>query len=397
VATEPIAFPIPLPARAVLTPPRHGAGNRAGPTLVLDEANLAAPTYRQFLEALGVAVYTTDSDGRITFYNPAAAELWGRSPELGELWCGSWKLFWPTGEPMPHGDCPMAIALKTGESVRGYEGVAERPDGRRISFIPYPTVVKDASGQMIGAINVLIDVTDRRAAEDELRMALAVKDEFLGLVSHELRTPVTTIYGNARLLSGRSDLPAPLGEMVGDLAGEAERLLSLVENLLVLTRSGSGRADLEPHVLCRLVRNAVAAFQRRHPARRIEVHGAFEGAIANADQGVVELVIDNLLGNADKYSPADSVIDVVLEEGPTDLVVRILDRGIGFDESESEAMFTAFYRSEAARKMSSGLGIGLSACRRLVELLGGQIWARPRDGGGSELGFAVPRAALAED
>src|SRR6476659_9383660 len=72
--------------------------------------------YRSFLEALGVAVYTTDADGEITYFNEAAAELWGRRPELGEEWCGSFKLFWSDGSPLAHGDCPMAIALKEGRS-----------------------------------------------------------------------------------------------------------------------------------------------------------------------------------------------------------------------------------------------------------------------------------------
>ena len=67
--------------------------------------------YREFLEALGVAVYTTDADGKITFFNEAAAELWGRRPDLGEEWCGSFRLFWSDGSPLAHGDCPMAIAL----------------------------------------------------------------------------------------------------------------------------------------------------------------------------------------------------------------------------------------------------------------------------------------------
>ena len=179
--------------------------HRAGDTL-------EAERYRAFLEALGVAVYTTDEHGAITYFNEAAAELWGRRPALGEEWCGSFRLFWSDGSPLAHGDCPMAIALREGRAVRGFTAIAERPDGTRVDFQPYPTPLYDKKGRLIGAVNVLVDVTERRRVEEDLRstaQALAlsngVKDEFLGLISHELRTPVTTIYGNAQLLRDRFD------------------------------------------------------------------------------------------------------------------------------------------------------------------------------------------------
>jgi PAS domain-containing protein len=97
------------------------------------------------LEFLPVAVYTTDAEGRITFYNQAAVDLWGRRPELGSArWCGSWRIYWPDGRPLPHDQCPMAICLKEGRAVRGVEAVAERPDGTRVPFLPYPTPMNDA-------------------------------------------------------------------------------------------------------------------------------------------------------------------------------------------------------------------------------------------------------------
>lgn len=378
---------------ATQTPPRRDAGRAIGPTLVLHETSVATPSYLQFLEALAVAVYTTDAEGRITFYNEAAATLWGREPEVGEMWCGSWKLFWPNGEPMAHGECPMAISLRERRSVRGYEGIAERPDGTRVSFVPYPTVVMDERGEMIGAINVLVDVSDRRRAEDGLRAAIAVKDEFLGLVSHELRTPVTTILGNAKLLAARKDVAEPLGSLLQDLGSEAERLAAVVENLLVLTRAGTPvDMDREPQVLDHVVHDALATFARRHPEREVCVHGDLGGRVVDADRAYLELLLGNLLGNANKYSPPGERLDVALDVRDDWLEVRILDRGIGFEPRETDELFTAFYRTENAKQMASGLGIGLSACRLLVDLLGGRIWANPRPGPGSEFGFALPAA-----
>jgi PAS domain S-box-containing protein len=120
----------------------------------------------ELLEALPVAVYMTDAKGRITFYNEAAATLWGCRPELGkDEFCGSWKLYWPDGTPLPHDECPMAIAIRQKEAVRGLEAVAERPDGTRIPFIPYPTPLFASSGAMVGAVNMLVDISERKRAE----------------------------------------------------------------------------------------------------------------------------------------------------------------------------------------------------------------------------------------
>ena len=116
------------------------------------------------------AVYTTDAAGRITFYNEAAAKLWGVRPKLGTTeFCGSWKLYWPDGTPMPHDECPMALALKHQRPIRGMEGIAERPDGTRVPFIPYPTPLFNSTGALIGAVNTLVDITDRHAAESRIR------------------------------------------------------------------------------------------------------------------------------------------------------------------------------------------------------------------------------------
>ena len=124
----------------------------------------------ELLQALPVAVYTTDAAGHITFYNAAAAELWGVRPELGKSeFCGSWKLYWPDGTPLPHHECPMALALKERRPVRGMEAIAERPDGTRVPFIPYPTPIFDASGTLTGAVNTLVDITDRHQAEQRIR------------------------------------------------------------------------------------------------------------------------------------------------------------------------------------------------------------------------------------
>ncbi|MGL4966238.1 MAG: PAS domain S-box protein [Inquilinus sp.] len=139
----------------------------------------AAPTVlageraaQEILQALPAAIYTTDAAGRITFYNEAAAALWGCHPELGKSeFCGSWKLYWPDGTPLPHDECPMAVALKRGKAIRGMEAVAERPDGTRVPFIAYPTPLFDAEGRLTGAVNMLVDISDRHRAEQQALVA----------------------------------------------------------------------------------------------------------------------------------------------------------------------------------------------------------------------------------
>src|SRR3954452_3674948 len=106
--------------------------------------------FRQMFDALPAAVYITDAEGRLIYFNPAAVEFSGHVPELGvDAWCVTWKLYYPDGTPMPYDRCPMAIALREGRVVRGVEAIAERPDGTRIWFEPYPTPLRDGAGRII--------------------------------------------------------------------------------------------------------------------------------------------------------------------------------------------------------------------------------------------------------
>jgi PAS domain S-box-containing protein len=148
----------------------------------------------ELLEALPVAVYMTDAEGCITFFNQAAADLWGHRPELGsDQWCGSWRLFWPDGRPMAHDQCPMALTLKEGRPVRGVEAIAERPDGTRVNFLPFPTPLRDSSGRLTGAINLLMDITDRQQAEIEsARLAAIVTSSDDAIVSKTLDGRITS-------------------------------------------------------------------------------------------------------------------------------------------------------------------------------------------------------------
>ena len=117
------------------------------------------------LETLPAPIYVTDADGWITFFNRACIDFAGRTPTLGEdRWCVTWKLYGEDGVFLPHEDCPMAVAIKEGRPIRGAIAAAERPDGTRVMFAPYPTPLIGADGRIAGAVNILIDVTDARQA-----------------------------------------------------------------------------------------------------------------------------------------------------------------------------------------------------------------------------------------
>jgi len=151
--------------------------------------------FHQLLQALPAAVYTTDSEGRITFYNEAAVEFAGRRPELGELWCVTWRLYNADGSRLPHEECPMAIALKENRPVRGAEAIAERPDGTRRWFAPYPTPLRDSGGRLIGAINMLVDITERKEAERQQKLLI---DELNHRVKNTLATVQSVVVQTSR-------------------------------------------------------------------------------------------------------------------------------------------------------------------------------------------------------
>jgi PAS domain S-box-containing protein len=118
------------------------------------------------LEVLPAAIYTTDGGGYLTYYNQAAADLWGYRPELGrQQWCGTWKIFLPDGTPVSHEQCPMATALQTRQPIHGIEADAERPDGTRVPCVVYPTPLFDADGTVVGGVNMLVDISHRKAQE----------------------------------------------------------------------------------------------------------------------------------------------------------------------------------------------------------------------------------------
>jgi PAS domain S-box-containing protein len=237
---------------------------------------------RELLEALPAAVYTTDADGRITFFNKAAVEMAGRVPRTGDKWCVTWRLYNTDGTPLPHDQCPMAIALREDRPVRGAEAVAERPDGTRIPFTPYPTPLHDAEGKLIGAINMLVDITERKAAEERQR---ALIDE----LNHRVKNTLATVQS----LAGQT---ARHADNLGDFRHKFEaRLLSLARAHDLLTRRHWESAPLDS-----LAREILSPFGGEEAAGRIVTEGPTVDLSPRAALSLT-MALNELLTNAAKY------------------------------------------------------------------------------------------------
>jgi PAS domain S-box-containing protein len=159
--------------------------------------------YRVVLDDLPVPIYVADAAGVVTYWNRACVDFAGREPGPGESWCVTWQLYTMDGDRLPHDQCPMAQAIRKKRAIRGEVAIAERPDGSRVAFVPYPTPLFDDAGNLTGAINMMIDISDEQVgalneqAERCRRLARATHD---GRVAETLR----------QMASGYSDTAAAL-------------------------------------------------------------------------------------------------------------------------------------------------------------------------------------------
>ena len=254
----------------------------------------------------------------------------------------------------------------------------------------------------------LQDLADMVTSELELRLASReehdaatererVKDAFVGMLSHEIRTPVTTIYAAARVLASSDAVQSDdrARDLFPDIVSESERLLRLIEDLLVLTKVEQGvlASESEPVLLQRVVERAVARARRRNGTRTVEISMPADLPPVAGDEVFVEQVVNNLLSNALKYSPDDAVVSV---DGfvSDDLVeVRVGDRGIGLAVEDRERVFDLLTRTREAETYAAGAGIGLYVCRRLMQAMGGDIRATAQArGNGAVFSFRLPIA-----
>ncbi|HJU21706.1 MAG TPA: ATP-binding protein [Casimicrobiaceae bacterium] len=363
----------------------------------------------------------------MTHFNPAAVRFSGRVPVLGtDRWCVSAKLYYPDGRSMAHDVCPFAVALKEGRAMHGDEAIAELPDGTRRWFTPFPTPIRDAEGRVVGGINMLVDITERKLAEEaergrteeirrladekialveQLQVADRRKDEFLAMLSHELRNPLAPIRTAVDLLAAANDNPGILAQARGILSRQVGHMVALVDDLLDVARITRGSISLDRKAvdLSEIVQNAIelSRSEIESAQHRLDLRIADEGVKVYADIVRMAQVVANLLNNAARYTPPGGEIRVEAGRDGGFATIAVRDNGIGISPEMLPRMFELFTQGTTGnRPARGGLGIGLSLARALVELHGGTLEGRSEgEGRGSEFvvrvrAFDGPDAAI---
>jgi PAS domain S-box-containing protein len=354
--------------------------------------------FRAFLERLPAGAYTCDANGLITYFNQHAVQLWGRKPKLNDpidRFCGSFKLFATDGSPILHEQCWMALALKNLREYNGHEIMIERPDGQRLTALAHASPIHNELGRLIGAVNVLVDISDRKRSEDALKEADRSKNEFLATLAHELRNPLAPIRAAVKILQIKS--PTPESQAALDVIERQTRQMTrLIDDLLDIARITSNKLELrrEQIELREVLKAAVETSrplieQRGH---KLTVRSPSAPIHIDGDPLRLAQVVSNLLNNAAKYTERGGRIWLTATRKGNDAVIKVRDTGIGIPAEVMPQIFQMFTQADRAINGSAGgLGIGLTLVKRLIEMHGGTITAQSEGRGkGSEFIMRVP-------
>ena len=329
-------------------------------------------------------------EGRVSAVNRAGEELLGGDRLTGlafdEL-VSALDLHTPQGRPYTRDTFPLVKTIMNGEVCLGVEATLRGAGGRKMAVLINGAPFRRPEGRISGAVAVFQDVSKAKEAEQ-------LKDEFMSLVSHELRTPLTSIKGAARtLLRHYSTFEEEMRQgLLQDIDEESDRLYRLVENLLDFSRSEAGmlRLATEPVQVGKVASRVVEDVRSRTPTHRFSVAFPSDLPPVEADPIRIEQVLRNLLDNAVKYSPEGGAIDVAGEVVGGRLQIGVRDEGVGIAPADHDRVFQRFHRGDAVRSRSSGAGLGLAICQRLVEAHGGKIWVESEAGRGSTFYFTLP-------
>jgi two-component system, sensor histidine kinase PdtaS len=377
------------PAGTVESPATHGAPGTAtnGPGWPAEAATpMGEWHFRRLLEKLPAGAYTCDAEGLITYFNPQAVELWGRAPALNDpvdRFCGSFKLFATDGSPIAHDQCWMALALTRNEAYNGQAIVIERPDGQRLTALAHANPVHDASGKLLGAVNVLVDISERqrtelalRASEARLTVALQEKEVLLKEIHHRVKNNLQVICSLLNLQGDRIE-DAALREVFHEGEQRIQTMALIHETLYQVSDLAS--FHLAPYVQ-RLSDALLHAYGGE--AGRVTLTTRLEALALPLDSAVpCGLILHELLSNALKHAFPDGqagTITLDLRAGPDrHVTLRVADSGVGvpepFDVRQSDSL-------------------GLQLVCLLTEQLGGTLTVTRQGGTTFTLTFPLPEA-----
>ena len=342
-----------------------------------------------------------DANGRFLRVNQAWTDFTGLAPE--QLVGNNMGRVYPVQLAAPH-EVQEQMAIVSGQPV-AYEEQMLDSDGLPRDVMIRLAPFTDVEGQIAGVIGCLMDVTEFREAalrtleaKEAAERASAAKGEFLANISHELRTPLQSILGFSELGTLRSRADPRLQGMFSDIHTAGQRMLSLVNNLLDLTRLEStvGEIHLKTLDIVPPLRAVVAELRHLATTRSLQlvgpVHAGADGPLwARADDFRLQQVLRNVLANAIRFAPAGSEVNVDWgRSGNEGLWVTVRDHGPGIPDDELESIFEAFVQSSRTRDGSGGTGLGLAICRKIMAAHHGQISARNHPDGGAVFEIHLP-------
>jgi PAS domain S-box-containing protein len=368
--------------------------------------------FRVTLASIGDAVIATDTGGRVTFLNPLAETLTGWT--FAEALDQTITTVFPIHNEASRTpvESPIIRTLQEGRVV----GLANHTlliarDGTERPIDDSGAPIRDDQGQLIGAVLVFRDITERKRAEDErhqlllreqaalaeAREAIRIRDAFFSVAAHELKTPLTSLLGNIQLIQRRAARDGFLQERNQHafevVNAQALRLNRLVEALLDASRLESGQLSLDRRQLDlrTLVQQVLAEVQPTLTQHTIVYQAPDQALMVDGDALRLEQVLQNLIQNAVKYSPGASQVHVDLAQQDGVACVAVTDQGIGIPEDALVRVFRRFYRaSNADERHISGLGIGLYVVKEIVTLHGGTVEIDSTEGAGSTFTVCLP-------
>jgi PAS domain S-box-containing protein len=348
------------------------------------------------------SIYTLALDGTITSLNPAFESVTGWK---ASEWIG--KQFTSLVHP---DDLPNAID----SFQRGYQGEQmQAMEARIISKSGQPLTMEFrgapsfSEGQLAGYLGIGRDVTERRRMEFELRelyekekdlrqkveVEMKRRVEFTRALAHELKTPLTSVLASSDLLVSEN-LEEPFLSLARNIRQGASNLNSRIDELLDLARGEIGMLQLKRETvdLSNLLREVIDSMTPLALERRQSIMLRLPPTLPSvqADTARLHQVVTNLLSNAIKFTPKDGEITLRARAKDASVIVEVQDTGRGIPKKEQERLFEPYQRLDDIEEHLSGLGLGLSLCKTLVELHGGQIWVRSHVGRGSTFGFSLP-------